>query len=87
MAAGYASFANLGYKVDGHLIEKVIDGNNNVIDQDLDIDINMNSMGQESMEFMGANQSPIIEPIIPRNINNALNTRCNPLSTILRCKG
>ena len=31
MAAGYASFANLGYKVDGHLIEKVIDGNNNVI--------------------------------------------------------
>ena len=31
MAAGYAAFANLGYKVDGHLIEKVVDGNNNVI--------------------------------------------------------
>ena len=31
MAAGYASFANLGYKVDGHLIEKVIDGNGNIL--------------------------------------------------------
>ena len=31
MAAGYAAFANLGYKVDGHLIEKVVDGNNNII--------------------------------------------------------
>ena len=31
MTAGYASFANLGYKVDGHLIKKVVDGNNNVI--------------------------------------------------------
>ena len=31
MASGYASFANLGYKVDGHIIEKVVDGNDNVI--------------------------------------------------------
>ena len=31
MTAGYAAFANLGYKVEGHLIEKVIDGNNNVL--------------------------------------------------------
>ena len=31
MTAGYAAFANLGYKVEGHLIEKVIDGNNNIL--------------------------------------------------------
>lgn len=31
MAAGYASFANLGYKVKPHLIEKVVDGNGNVL--------------------------------------------------------
>ena len=31
MASGYASFANLGHKVDGHIIEKVVDGNDNVI--------------------------------------------------------
>ncbi len=31
MTAGYASFANLGYKVTPHLIKKVIDGNGNVL--------------------------------------------------------
>ena len=31
MAAGYSSFANLGYKVKPHLIEKVIDGNGNIL--------------------------------------------------------
>lgn len=31
MAAGYAAFANLGYKVKPHLIEKVVDGNGNVL--------------------------------------------------------
>jgi len=31
MASGYAAFANLGYKVKSHLIEKVVDGNGNVL--------------------------------------------------------
>ena len=31
MARGYSSFANLGYKVTPHLINKVIDGNGNVL--------------------------------------------------------
>ena len=31
MAAGYAAFANLGYKITPHLIDKVIDGNGNVL--------------------------------------------------------
>ena len=31
MAAGYSSFANLGYKVDGHLIEKVVSNNGDVL--------------------------------------------------------
>ena len=31
MAAGYSAFANLGYKVKPHLIEKVIDGDGNVL--------------------------------------------------------
>ena len=31
MAAGYASFANLGYKVKPHFIEKVVDGKGNVL--------------------------------------------------------
>lgn len=31
MATGYSAFANLGYKVTPHLIEKVIDGNGNVL--------------------------------------------------------
>lgn len=31
MAAGYAAFANLGYKVNPHLIRKVVDGNGNVL--------------------------------------------------------
>ena len=31
MASGYASFANLGYKVESHFIDKVIDGNGNVL--------------------------------------------------------
>lgn len=31
MAAGYAAFANLGYKVEPHFITKVVDGNGNVI--------------------------------------------------------
>lgn len=31
MAAGYAAFANLGYKVQPHLITKVIDGNGNIL--------------------------------------------------------
>ncbi len=31
MASGYASFANLGYKVKSHLIEKVVDGNGNTL--------------------------------------------------------
>lgn len=31
MAAGYAAFANLGYKIKPHLIEKVVDGNGNVL--------------------------------------------------------
>ena len=31
MSAGYASFANLGYKVSPHFITKVTDGNNNVL--------------------------------------------------------
>ena len=33
MASGYSSFANLGYKVDGHIINKVTDGNGNVLYQ------------------------------------------------------
>ncbi len=31
MAAGYSSFANLGYKIKPHLIEKVVDANGNVL--------------------------------------------------------
>ena len=31
MAAGYSSFANLGYKVNPHFILKVVDGNNNTL--------------------------------------------------------
>ena len=31
MAAGYSSFANQGYKVEGHFIRKVVDGNGNVL--------------------------------------------------------
>lgn len=31
MASGYASFANLGYRVKSHLIEKVVDGNGNIL--------------------------------------------------------
>lgn len=31
MAAGYAAFANMGYKVKSHLIEKVVDGEGNVL--------------------------------------------------------
>lgn len=31
MAAGYSAFANLGYKVKPHLIEKVVDSNGNVL--------------------------------------------------------
>ena len=31
MAAGYAAFANLGYKVEPHFITKVVDGNGNVL--------------------------------------------------------
>ena len=31
MAAGYSAFANLGYKVTPHLIEKVVDGNGNIL--------------------------------------------------------
>ena len=47
-----------------------IDGNNNVVDQDMNIDINMNnnSMGQNNMEMMDS-QSPIIEPVQERQIN------------------
>ncbi len=33
MAAGYASFANLGYKIEPHFITKVVDGNGNVLFQ------------------------------------------------------
>ena len=33
MAAGYSSFANLGYRVKPHLIEKIVDENNNVLYQ------------------------------------------------------
>ena len=33
MAAGYSAFANLGYKVEPHLIEKIVDENNNVLYQ------------------------------------------------------
>lgn len=31
MAAGYSAFANLGYKITPHLIEKIVDGNDNVL--------------------------------------------------------
>lgn len=31
MAAGYSAFANLGYKVEPHLIEKIVDGEGNVL--------------------------------------------------------
>ena len=31
MAAGYSAFANLGYKITPHLIEKVVDGNDNTL--------------------------------------------------------
>ena len=46
-----------------------IDGNNNVVDQDMNIDINMNSntMGQ-NMGMMTTN-SPIMEPVQERQIN------------------
>lgn len=33
MASGYSAFANLGYKVKPHLIEKIVDENNNVLYQ------------------------------------------------------
>ena len=33
MAAGYSAFANLGYKVKPHFIEKIVDENNNVLYQ------------------------------------------------------
>ena len=49
-----------------------IDGNNNVVDQDMNIDINMNSnsmgMNQNNMEMMDS-ASPIIEPVQEREIN------------------
>lgn len=31
MAAGYSSFANLGYKVEPHFIEKIVDGKGNIL--------------------------------------------------------
>ena len=33
MAEGYSAFANMGYKVDGHIINKVVDGYGNVLYQ------------------------------------------------------
>ena len=37
MAAGYSSFANLGYKVEPHLIEKIVDAKGNVLYQTTNI--------------------------------------------------
>ena len=34
MAAGYSSFANMGYRVNSHIIERVEDGNGNVLYED-----------------------------------------------------
>ena len=43
MAAGYAAFANLGYKVTPHLIRKVVDGHDNVIyEADIDKELVLN---------------------------------------------
>ena len=36
MAEGYSAFANLGYKVSGHLINKVVDGKGNIIYENKD---------------------------------------------------
>ena len=49
-----------------------IDGNNNVIDQDMNIDINMNSSNMmqnnnQMLDNMGEN--PIIEPVQERQID------------------
>ena len=52
-------------------MSSTIYGNNNVVDQDMNIDINMNnnSMGMgQNMEMMD-NQQPIIEPVQERQIN------------------
>ena len=53
-------------------MNSTIDGNNNVVDQDMNIDINMNNnsmgMGQNNMEMMDSG-SPIIEPTQERQIN------------------
>lgn len=52
-------------------MNSTIDGNNNVVDQDMNIDINMNnnSMGMgQNMQMMNTN-SPIMEPVQERQIN------------------
>ena len=53
-------------------MNSTIDGNNNVVDQEMNIDINMknNSMGmdQNNMEMMDS-QTPIIEPVQERQVN------------------
>ena len=54
-----------------------IDGNNNVIDQDLDIDINMNSMGANTSNMnmnmdMVSQQPPIIEPMQERQVHRTI---------------
>lgn len=50
-----------------------IEGNNNYVDQDLDIDINMNNMDPTNMTTnnmpVATTQSPIIEPVQERQIN------------------
>ena len=48
-----------------------IDGNNNVVDQDMNIDINMNSntMGMGPNMGMMNTGAPIMEPVQQRQIN------------------
>ena len=36
MVSAYASFANMGYKVNGHMIKKIVDGNDNVLYEYID---------------------------------------------------
>ena len=44
MAAGYSAFANLGYKVKPHLIEKIVDGDGNVLyEADNEMEMVLNS--------------------------------------------
>lgn len=49
MAAGYSAFANLGYKVEPHLIRKVVDNNGNIL---YEVDDNRDLVLNSSLAFI-----------------------------------